>query len=156
VLGAAAWARRAASHGRLGEGRVGIALRALSGGVQAALVMLRRHDWRLSGAVAYWLFDNLVLWVCFAAFGQEPSFWAVAMAYLVGMLANTIPVPGGLIAVEGGLVGMLLLFGIRPTSVVVAAVLVYRAISLWVPALIGSVAFLALRREIGKPVAVSS
>jgi uncharacterized membrane protein YbhN (UPF0104 family) len=47
---------------------------------------------------------------------------------------------------------MLLLFGVRPASVVLAAVLVYRAISLWVPALIGSLAFLGLRREIGKPI----
>jgi uncharacterized protein (TIRG00374 family) len=69
------------------------------------------------------------------------------------MLANSVPVPGGFLAVEGGLVGMLLLFGVRPASMVLAAVLVYRAISLWVPALIGSVAFLSLRREIGKPVA---
>ena len=67
------------------------------------------------------------------------------------MLANSIPVPGGFVAVEGGLVGMLLLFGVRPASVVIAAVLVYRAISLWVPAVIGSIAFLSLRREIGKP-----
>jgi uncharacterized membrane protein YbhN (UPF0104 family) len=48
---------------------------------------------------------------------------------------------------------MLLLFHVRPGSLVVAAVIVYRAISLWVPAIIGSVAFLSLRREIGKPVA---
>ena len=75
------------------------------------------------------------------------------MAYLVGMLANAIPVPGGFVAVEGGLVGMLLLFGARPASVVIAAVLIYRVISLWVPAVIGSIAFLSLRREIGKPVA---
>ena len=80
-------------------------------------------------------------------------FWAVAMAYLVGMLANSLPVPGGFIAVEGGLVGMLLLYGVRPGSVVLAAVVVYRAISLWVPAAIGSLAFLGLRREIGKPFA---
>jgi uncharacterized membrane protein YbhN (UPF0104 family) len=75
------------------------------------------------------------------------------MAYLVGMLANSLPVPGGFLAVEGGIVGMLLLFGARPASVAIAAVVVYRAISLWVPALIGSLAFLSLRREIGKPAA---
>ena len=117
-----------------------------------ALRLIREHDWRLLGAVAYWLFDNLVLYACLAAFGHAPSFWVVAMAYLVGMLANSLPVPGGFIAVEGGLVGMLLLFGVRPASVVLAAVVIYRAISLWVPALIGSLAFLSLRREIGKPV----
>jgi uncharacterized membrane protein YbhN (UPF0104 family) len=69
----------------------------------------------------------------------------------VGMLANSVPVPGGFLAVEGGLVGMLLLFGARPASVMIAAVIVYRAISLWLPAVIGSLAFLSLRREIGKP-----
>jgi uncharacterized membrane protein YbhN (UPF0104 family) len=48
---------------------------------------------------------------------------------------------------------MLVLFHVRPVSTVVAAVVVYRAISLWVPALIGSAAFVSLRREIGKPAA---
>ena len=37
---------------------------------------------------------------------------------------------------------MLLLFGARPTSAVIAAVVIYRAIELWVPAVIGSIAFL--------------
>ena len=90
--------------------------------------------------------------MCLLAYGPTPTFWVVAMAYLVGMLANSIPIPAGFVAVEGGLVGMLLLFGVRPASTVLAAVVTYRAISLWVPALIGSAAFLSLRREIGKPV----
>ena len=72
------------------------------------------------------------------------------MAYLVGMMANSIPIPGGFLAVEGGLAGMLALFGARPAALVIAAVLVYRAISLWIPATIGSVAFLSLRREMGR------
>jgi uncharacterized membrane protein YbhN (UPF0104 family) len=149
-----AFASRArAAGGRRGTGRVAVALSAVGGGVGEALTMVADHDWRLLGAVAYWLFDNLVLLACFAAFGHAPSFWVVAMAYLVGMLANAVPVPGGFVAVEGGLVGMLLLFGVRPASVVLAAVLVYRAISLWVPAVIGSLAFLSLRSEIGKPAA---
>ena len=149
VVGAAGGGRAGPSR----HGRVTVALFAVSGGVEDALVMIRAHDWRLLGAVGYWLFDNLVLYACLAAFGHAPSFWVVAMAYLVGMLANSIPVPGGFVAVEGGLVGMLLLFGVRPASVAIAAVLVYRAISLWVPALIGSIAFLSLRRDIGKPAA---
>ncbi len=151
TLGAAAWARHLSTGGRWQDGRVGVALGALSGGIYDALALIRRHDWRLSGAVGYWLFDNLALYACLAGFGHAPSFWVVAMAYLVGMLANSLPVPGGFVAVEGGLVGMLLLFHVRPAALVVAAVIVYRAISLWVPALIGSVAFLTLRREIGRP-----
>jgi uncharacterized membrane protein YbhN (UPF0104 family) len=153
VLWAARWARRAAARQRVEKGRAAVALTALGGGVQDALLLIREHDWQLLGAVAYWLFDNLVLYACLAAFGHAPSFWAIAMAYLVGMLANTVPIPGGFVAVEGGLVGMLLLFGVRPASEVLAAVVIYRAISLWIPAVIGSLAFLSLRREIGKPLA---
>lgn len=152
TLTLAAGAGRVAAR-RLEHGRAAVALTALSGGVADALRLIREHDWRLLGAVAYWALDNLVLYASLAAFGPTPSVWVVAMAYLVGMLANSIPVPGGLVAVEGGLVGMLLLFGVRPASLVLAAVVIYRAISLWVPALIGSAAFLSLRREIGKPLA---
>jgi uncharacterized membrane protein YbhN (UPF0104 family) len=149
----AAWARRASARKPFEQGRLAVALTALSGGIEDAVRLIRERDWRLLGAVAYWLFDNLVLYACLAAFGHTPSVWVVAMAYLVGMLANSVPVPGGFLAVEGGLVGMLLLFDVRPGSAVIAAVIVYRAISLWVPAVVGSLAFLSLRREIGRPVA---
>jgi uncharacterized membrane protein YbhN (UPF0104 family) len=151
TLALAAWARRAAARRPLEQGRWAVTLVALSGGVEDAVRLIREHDWRVLGAVGYWLFDNLALYACLAAFGATPSVWIVAMAYLVGMLANSLPIPGGFVAVEGGLVGMLVLFGVRPASVAVAAVLVYRAISLWVPAVIGSLAFLSLRREIGEP-----
>jgi len=152
TLGLAEWARRAASR-RLLQGRTAVALSAVSGGVKDAVSLIRGHDWRLLGALGYWLFDNLTLYACLAAFGHAPSVWVVAMAYLVGMLANSVPVPGGFIAVEGGLVAMLVLFGVRPASQALAAVIIYRAISLWIPAVIGSLAFLSLRREIGKPTA---
>jgi len=157
TLGLAAWARRAAARRVMEEGRAAVALTAMSGGVADALRLIREHDWRLLGAVGYWAFDTLVLYACLSAFGDHPpSVWVVAMAYLVGMLANSIPIPGGFVAVEGGLVGMLLLFGVRPASLVLAAVVIYRAISLWVPALIGSAAFLSLRHDIGKPLAPSA
>jgi uncharacterized membrane protein YbhN (UPF0104 family) len=151
TLAGAGWARRAAQRKRCQEGRTVVALVAIGGGVQDAVGLIRRSDWRLSGAVGYWLFDVICLWACLAAFGPAPTFWVVAMAYLVGMLANSVPIPGGFFAVEGGLVGMLLLFGARPASTVLAAVITYRAISLWIPALIGTAAFLSLRGEIGKP-----
>jgi uncharacterized membrane protein YbhN (UPF0104 family) len=151
TLALAAWVRRVAASGRIDRGRVAVALRALGDGVYDAVRVVRAHDWRLFGAVVYWLADNLVLYACLAAFGDPISFWAVAMAYLVGMLANSLPIPGGFLAVEGGLVGMLLLFHARPATQVIAAVVIYRAISLWIPALIGSLAFLRLRHEIGVP-----
>jgi uncharacterized membrane protein YbhN (UPF0104 family) len=144
------WAGRRAAALRERGSRTAVALIAISGGVEDALFELRRHDWRLLGAVAYWLFDVLVLFAALAAFGHVASFWVIAMAYLIGLIANSLPVPGGFGVVEGGLVGMLDLFDAAPGSTVVAAVIVYRAISLWVPALIGSAAFFSLRREIGR------
>ena len=151
TIAAGRWAGRRAE--RLGESgsRSAIALIAVSGGVDDALLEIRRHDWRLLGAVGYWLFDVLTLYAALAAFGNVASFWAIAMAYLIGLIANSLPVPGGFVVVEGGIVGMLDLFHVASGSTVVAAVLVYRAISLWVPALLGSVAFLSLRRDIGRP-----
>jgi len=153
TLALAAWARRVAARKPFEHGRLEVALTAISGGVADALRLIGERDWRLLGAVAYWLLDNLVLYACLAAFGHAPSVWVVAMAYLLGMLANSLPVPGGFVAVEGGLVGMLLLFGARPASLVLAAVVIYRAISLWIPATIGSIAFLSLRSELSRPVA---
>jgi glycosyltransferase 2 family protein len=147
----AVFARRASAGRKDREGRAFVALTAIGGGIADALVLIRRYNPKLLGSVGYWLFDNLVLYATLAAFGPTPSFWVVAMAYLVGLLANSLPIPGGFLVVEGGLVGMLLLFDVRPASAVIAAVVVYRAISLWLPALIGSVAFLSLRREIGRP-----
>jgi uncharacterized membrane protein YbhN (UPF0104 family) len=152
TLAAAGLAGRLARLQRLREGRAHVALIAVSCGVRDALALIRRREWRLLGAVGYWLFDALVMYVCLVAFGPTPTFWVVAMAYLIGLLGNSIPIPAGLVAVEGGLIGMLVLFGVRPVSSVVAAVVTYRAISLWLPALIGSAAFLSLRGEIGEPV----
>jgi uncharacterized membrane protein YbhN (UPF0104 family) len=153
TIALAKWARRGAARRIRTRGRMYVALIALSGGVGDALDLIRARDWRLLGAVGYCLFDIGALYACLLAYGPAPSWWVVAMAYLVGMLANSLPIPAGLVAVEGGLFGMLLAFGVRPGSLVLAAVVTYRAISLWVPALIGSVAFLSLRREIGKPAA---
>jgi uncharacterized protein (TIRG00374 family) len=155
TLAIAALARRLARRERLRNGRIQVALVAISDGVCDALRLIRAGDWRLLGAVGYWLFDTLVLYVCLVAYGPTPTFWAVALAYLIGLLGNSIPIPAGLVAVEGGLIGMLVLFHVRPVSAVVAAVVTYRAISLWLPALIGSVAFFSLRREIGEPVTVA-
>jgi uncharacterized protein (TIRG00374 family) len=151
TIAAGRWAGRRAQQLSEKGSRTAIALVAISGGVEDALEALRAHDWRLLGAVGYWLFDVLTLFAALAAFGNVASFWAIAMAYLIGLIANSVPSPGGFIVVAGGLVGMLDLFGVASGSTVVAAVIVYRAISLWVPALLGSAAFLSLRREIGEP-----
>jgi hypothetical protein len=71
----------------------------------------------------------------------------VVMAYIIGALGGSIPLPAGIGAV-GGIAGMLILYGVG-RSPAVAAVLVYEAVGLLVPLIGGAVAYLLLRREFG-------
>jgi uncharacterized membrane protein YbhN (UPF0104 family) len=48
------------------------------------------------------------------------------MAYFVGQLGNTLPLPGGVGGVEGALFGVLVAFG-EPAGPALAGVLAYRA-----------------------------
>jgi uncharacterized protein (TIRG00374 family) len=69
------------------------------------------------------------------------------LGYLIGQLGGNIPVPGGIGGVDGGLIGTFALYH-APLATATAAVLAYRAISLWIPAALGSVAFVQLRRTL--------
>jgi uncharacterized membrane protein YbhN (UPF0104 family) len=126
-------------------GRIHRALRLGADGVRGTLTTLSRDGAATGGAVAWWAFDNAVLLAALRAFGAHPGIAAVVMAYLVGMLANALPLPGGLGAVDGGLFGALVLYGI-PAAPAAAAVLVYRGIALWLPAVIGGASVALLRR----------
>jgi uncharacterized protein (TIRG00374 family) len=69
------------------------------------------------------------------------------MAYFVGMLANVLPLPGGIGGVDGGMIGALIAFGVDG-SLALLAVLTYRAFSFWLPTLPGAVAYFQLRRTV--------
>jgi uncharacterized membrane protein YbhN (UPF0104 family) len=138
--------KHAATHGRIAT-----TLASLAGGIRESEVVLRRPNWRLLGAVGFWIFDVATLWLAFRALGSAPAFGAVVMAYLIGMIANMVPIPGGIGVVDLGLVGMLAVYG-APLSAAAAAVLVYRAISLWVPTVIGTVAYVLLRGDLQRPI----
>ncbi|MCW2984614.1 MAG: flippase-like protein [Conexibacter sp.] len=119
--------------------------------VEEAKDELRHPSWRLLGAVGYLWFDIAMLWVSFRAFGDAPPVGALTLAFLIGYLGNVIPVPGGIGALDGGLTGALVLYGADPASAA-AAVLVYHAIVLWVPTLLGTLAFLRLRPTLADPI----
>jgi uncharacterized membrane protein YbhN (UPF0104 family) len=112
---------------------------------------VRNPSWRLLGAVAYLWCSIAALWVCCRAFGDAPPVGALTLAFLIGYLGNIIPVPGGIGALDGGLTGALVLYGANPTMAA-AAVLVYHALVLWIPTLLGTIAFLRLRPTIHEPV----
>ena len=111
---------------------------AVGGGTRDARALIVAGDWKLGGALAYYAFDNAVLWAAFHAFGHTPALGVLVMGYVVGSTAGALPVPGGLGAVDAGLIGALILYG-SPAAATAAAVVLYRAISLSVPVALGAV-----------------
>ena len=137
--------------GRRGMARLALRFSAASAtaatGVRTAIQLLRERHPDLLGAVAWWGFDIAVLWACFHAFGGSPPKGVIVMAYFVGMLANTLPLPGGIGGVDGGMIGAFTAFGVN-VELSVVAVLAYRAFAFWLPTLPGAVAYLQLRRTV--------
>jgi uncharacterized protein (TIRG00374 family) len=121
---------------------------AVADGVNEAVALLReRNAWLIGGIIAYLAFDVMILWATFRAFGAAPPLAIVWIAYLIGELGGLIPVPGGIGGVDAGLVGTLVLYNV-PITAAASAVLAYRAIALWVPAILGALAFVSLRRTL--------
>jgi uncharacterized protein (TIRG00374 family) len=126
--------------------RLGPVLLATADGVDAAVAQLRRgNPLLLVALVGYMAFDIFVLWASFRAVGSAPEVSIVWIAYLIGQLGNWLPLPGGIGGVEIGLIGTFVLFGL-PVATATAAVLLYRVIELWIPAALGIVALVQLRR----------
>jgi uncharacterized membrane protein YbhN (UPF0104 family) len=135
-----------AARRRRHTGRTGRALDLGAHGVRATLTTMSRDGAATAGAVAWWAFDNAVLLAALHAFGADAGIAAVVMAYLIGMLGNALPLPGGIGAVDGGLLGALVLYGVAAAPAA-AAVLVYRGIALWLPAALGGLSVASMRRE---------
>ncbi len=104
----------------------------------------------LAGALGYLGFDQLVLFSALFAIRAHPvpSFAVMGMAYIIGALGASIPLPGGIGAV-GGIAGMLILYGVGRDAAI-AAVLLYEAVGLLVPLIGGGVAYVVLRRQFGR------
>jgi uncharacterized protein (TIRG00374 family) len=116
-------------------------------GVRTAIAIVRSRHPGVLGAPAWWGFDIAVLWASFHAFGDAPPTAVVVMAYFLGQVGNTLPLPGGIGGVDGALIGSFIAFGTSP-GLAIVAVLVYRAFSFWMPTIPGAVAYLQLRRTV--------
>jgi uncharacterized membrane protein YbhN (UPF0104 family) len=136
---------------RLEPGRLHAFLTETAASVRDTERLVFHPDWRIVGAIGYLWFDIAVLFACFAAAGHVPPLAPVVLAYQIGYLSNFIPVPGGIGILDGSMIGMLVIYGVGGT-VATAATLVYHVISLWVPALWGTVAFILLQRSKKQPI----
>jgi uncharacterized protein (TIRG00374 family) len=141
------WAAGSGRFARIIAKAVTIPASAASG-VRMALRLARDRELGLLGAVAWWGFDLATLWACFHAYGYDPPpVSVIVMAYFVGMLGNTLPLPGGIGGVDGGMIGAFVAFhyGFNEASL---AVITYRAFAFWLPTVPGAIAYFQLRRTV--------
>lgn len=145
AIWAARWGHRLAArtHRRwLREG-----LRVLSTGVTGTVEVLRRRGWRVLGTWAEIFCAIGALWASLIAVGDHLPFAAVAMGYLLGQVAQVIPVPGGIGAIDAGVIGALVLYGANLAQAT-AGELIAHALALILPLLAGAIALALLPREI--------
>lgn len=139
----AAFEKRSHRHaGQLSE-PVGVALERMRA------VAPTRSEWAQAAlaGVASWLADCSCLAGAFLAVGAPVPWRGLLLAYCGGQLAVNLPItPGGLGVVEGSLTVALVAFG-GGKAPTVAAVLLYRLISFWLPLPVGAGCWLELARR---------
>jgi uncharacterized protein (TIRG00374 family) len=149
--------------------RLATAPATVASGTRTALAFVRnprRGGLAVIGAIGFWAANIAILWASFEAFSVDVPIAVLVQGFFVGMAANLFPgAPGGVGAVDAGLIGAFVLFGL-PGSDVFAAVLIYRLIAFWLPIPPGIVAFLQLRKtavrwerereQLGAPVPVGA
>jgi uncharacterized membrane protein YbhN (UPF0104 family) len=118
----------------------------LIAGIDGAIHAALHPSWRITGAVAYLGCDIAALGAAFAAAGHPIPVDVLVLGYIIGYIANMLPVPGGFGILEVGLAGTLILYG-APATQAAAAVVVYHAIAFWIPSLGGLIGYARLRRR---------
>jgi uncharacterized membrane protein YbhN (UPF0104 family) len=102
------------------------------------------------GAFGFWAANVGILWASFHAFGVHVPLAVVVQGFFLGMVANLIPfAPAGVGAVDAGMIGAFVLFGI-PEDTVFPAILIYRLIAFWTPIPFGVAAFFQLRKTVAR------
>ncbi len=102
------------------------------------------------GAAGYWAANIGILWASFHALGVHVPLAVVVQGFFLGMVANLFPfAPAGVGAVDAGMIGAFVLFGI-PENAVFPAILIYRLIAFWMPIPPGIVAFFQLRKRVAR------
>jgi len=124
-------------------------MRAAGIGEQARLIALfgrPRHRAAISVAsTAWWIADAGGLWLALHAAHAHVDFGLVILAYVAGTIASWVPLlPGGLGAVEIAVPAVLHHFGV-PLSAALAGTLLWRGLSLFLPAAAGALAYGSLR-----------
>jgi uncharacterized protein (TIRG00374 family) len=145
--------RRFSSHERINAFAVNAAkVPAILGeGFRFALELFRnpsRGGLAVLGAAGFWAANIGILWASFKAFGVHVPIAVLIQGFFLGMVANLFPLaPAGVGAVDAGMIGAFVLFGL-PEETVFPAILTYRLVAFWLPIAPGVVAFFQLRSRV--------
>jgi uncharacterized membrane protein YbhN (UPF0104 family) len=137
--------RLRAKHGKVASG-----LATLAAAIEDTKRLFRRGALApVLGAVAYLGLEVVVLWLSFRAVHANPipGFPIVVMAYIIGALGGSLPLPASAGTI-GGVAGMLIVYGVAHNAAL-AAVLLHQAIGLLVPVIGGAIAYTIIRRRLG-------
>jgi uncharacterized membrane protein YbhN (UPF0104 family) len=145
AIWAARWGHRLAK--RTERRRIRDALHVTATGVSGTVEVLRRRDWRVLGTWVDLLGSIGALWAALYAVGEHLPFAVVAMGYLIGQIAQVIPVPGGIGTIDASVSGALILYG-ADASKATAGELISHAIELLIPIAVGTIALALLPRAI--------
>jgi uncharacterized protein (TIRG00374 family) len=108
----------------------------------------RKGGLAVIGAAGFWAFSIGVLWASFHSLGIHVPLAVVIQGFFLGMVANLFPLaPAGVGAVDAGMIGAFVLFGL-PEETVFPAILIFRLVSFWMPIPPGIVAFFQLRNTV--------
>jgi putative heme transporter len=131
--------------------RLATAPATLAQGTRTAIAFLRHPSSgaiAVGGAIGFWAANIGILWASFHAFDVSVPLGVVVQGFFLGMVANLFPfAPAGVGAVDAGMIGAFVLFGL-PDDAVFPAVLTYRVIAFWLPIPPGIVAFFQLRKTV--------
>jgi uncharacterized membrane protein YbhN (UPF0104 family) len=128
---------------------VRVVVEAIPAGVSELPAFLRKPALLLT-AVAYWAGDCGVLVLAFHALHGSAPIAVIALAYMLGQLGNSLPLPGGVGAVEPAMLGVLGSSGVD-LGLGAAAVVVYRFISLGLQSVLGAVGASTLIPSLQRP-----
>jgi uncharacterized protein (TIRG00374 family) len=106
----------------------------------------RRLLMRVAGwATANWLLDAAALWVFLRAFGVSTDVDALIVAFGLANVFAAVPImPGGLVIIEGTLIGSLVGFGLTRATATLG-VATYRVAQLFLPMVLGGILYATLR-----------
>jgi putative heme transporter len=105
----------------------------------------------LALSLANWGLDVVVLVTAFGLLGLGIPWRSVLFAYATAQVAGSLaPVPGGIGFVEGGMIGAFALAGTNVGDAV-AATVVYRAVTCWLMAAVGTTTMVIISRRRATP-----